>query len=666
MIADEEAADDWRLSPFTGYTRAHWAAAADRMLLALRPYASPDHARIDLPGRSSAYGPDSDSLEAFARSFLLAAVRLHGEAGADPHGLADWYAAGLRAGTDPTSPTAWPRPDRLDQAKVEACSIALGLHLTRPWLWDRLDEATRQRTVDWLATVVGQAYPPINWVWFQIVVETFLRSVGGPWSTEDIESGLRVHESLYRADGWYSDGPERAYDHYVGWALHVYPLLWADQAGELCPDGLRQAWRQRLAAFLDDAVRLVGADGSPLMQGRSLAYRFAAAAPLWVGAMTGATDVAPGVLRRAASGMLRHFHDHGAPDGRGLLPIGWHHEWPTMAQSYSGPGSPYWAAKGMLGLALPADHPVWTATEQPLPVERADLLAALPTPGWLVAGTRSDGVVRVVNHGTDHSVPGDERADSPLYARLGYSTATMPPLTGATVGDPSDNSVTVVDATGRSSHRNGFVTVDCRLVNGVGWAVSRADTHWVDTDDDTGPDHGSGRRGRLRRGPVVTVASAVRGPTEVRLARVDSADGLDDGTVLELSGWPVAGDVPPPARTGDDPPVSVVAGAAVTSRLVGLAGFEHAQVRRERSTSPLGDQVAVPVLRTATAPAPGRVHVAAVTLTGAGSDPAGAGGGPADAAAPAVAVTAGGPGDTVDIRWPDGHTSTMLLPAAPG
>lgn len=681
-FAVEQIADDRRLSPYTGYTRTHWAAAADRMLLALRPYACADHARIDLPGPSSAYGPDSDSLEAFARSFLLAAIRLRGEYGADPHDLAGWYAAGLRAGTDPSSPTAWPRPDRLDQAKVEASSIALGLHLSRPWLWDRLDDGDRARIVDWLATVVGQPYPPINWVWFQIVVETFLRSVGGPWSAADIEAGLRVHESLYRADGWYSDGPERAYDHYVGWALHVYPLLWAEQAGELCPDDLRQAWRQRLSAFLDDAVRLIGADGSPLMQGRSLSYRFAAAAPLWMGAMTGATNLRPGQLRRAASGMLRHFHEHGAPDRRGLLTLGWHREWPAMAQSYSGPGSPYWAAKGMLGLALPAEHPVWTSTERPLPVEQEDLLVAVSTPGWLVAGTRRDGVVRVVNHGTDHSVPGDERADSPLYARLGYSTVTMPPLTGATVGDPSDNSVTLVDGSGRRSHRNGFQAVDCRVVDGVGWAVSRAATHWVDTDDDTGPDHGSGRAGPVRRGPVVTMGSLVRGPVEVRLARLDTFDGVDDDTVLEFSGWPVSGDEPPPAQTsgdpapsgcaGVDPPTSVVVGAAATSRLVALAGFEHAQVRRERDTSPLGDQVAVPVLRTAGAPPLRRVHVAVVTLTGTGS--AGTGPsegnatvtGPVDTTAPQVTVTAGRDGDTVAVRWPDGHTATVLLPAAPG
>jgi len=54
-----------QLSPCTGYTRRNWALAADGMLLAVRPFAGPDHARLALPGRASAHGPDSDGLEAF-------------------------------------------------------------------------------------------------------------------------------------------------------------------------------------------------------------------------------------------------------------------------------------------------------------------------------------------------------------------------------------------------------------------------------------------------------------------------------------------------------------------------------------------------------------------------------------------------------------------------
>ncbi|MET7280594.1 DUF2264 domain-containing protein [Kribbella sp. NPDC005582] len=639
-------------APFTGLTRDSWAAVADQLLLSVRGWASPDHARIDLPGQQSAYGPDSDSLEAFARSFLLAAIRLKGEDGKDPHDLAEWYAAGLRAGTDPASPHAWPRPDQLGQAKVEACSIALGLHLSRPWLWDRLDDRDRSNIVAWLATVVGEQYPPINWVWFQIVVETFLKSVGGPWSPADIESGLAVHESLYRADGWYADGPERAFDHYNGWALHVYPLLWASMDPSLSGAAVQAAWRDRLSAFLDSTVHLIGGNGSPLVQGRSLTYRFAAAAPLWMGAITGATSQSPGVLRRASSGILKHFLDRGVPDQRGLLTLGWYDEWPGIAQSYSGPGSPYWAVKGMLGLMLPADHPVWVAAEEPLPVEESDFTVELSVPGWQVSGTRSDGIVRVVNHGTDHSVPGDSRADSPLYARLGYSTHTMPPLSSPYWAQPLENSVSLVHPSLGLSHRNGFTT--------VGSGSSIASVHWVRTSDDHGPEHGSGRGGAVVAGPPIAMASAVRGSHEVRLARIDGP--VEPGWLLEMSGWPLTATTPPTAVVNERAAVQIPGPTSpnqphpgptspsdphpgLTSSIQPHLGFTAVDIRRTDNSEALGNHTAIPITQAPAVPA--QLYAAVISLATTPEPP------------PHLTLD----NTTLHITWPDTTHSTLTLPA---
>ncbi|MGX9899106.1 ROK family protein [Arthrobacter sp. SA17] len=169
---------DYELSPYTGLTREHWAGYADCLLCSVHQHASESHANIYLPGPASAFGRSSDSLEAFARTFLLASFRIAG----DPEGtawLADWYAAGFDAGTDPASPERWPRPDELGQAKVEAASLAVGLALTREHLWDKLPQRVQEQVIAWFETVIGGDYPPINWVWFQIVVETFLSTVGG-------------------------------------------------------------------------------------------------------------------------------------------------------------------------------------------------------------------------------------------------------------------------------------------------------------------------------------------------------------------------------------------------------------------------------------------------------------------------------------------------------
>jgi hypothetical protein len=641
---------DWSLppedrvrSPFTGWTREHHAALADGLLLALRPHFSPARARVLLPGRRSDHGADSDGLEGFARSFLLAAFRLHGEGGRDPDGILPWYRDGVVAGTDPASPERWPRPDELHQAKVEAASIALALQLTRPWLWDTLGIAERANAVGWLATVIGEWYPPHNWVWFQIVVETFLASVGGPHSTADIAAGLELHESLARAGGWYSDGDMRAYDHYAGWALHFYPLVWSRLAGvDFAGPEAERRWEERLRGYLDDVVALTGADGSPLLQGRSLIYRFAAAAPLWVGAATGATNLSPGAVRRAASGIVRHFVLRGAVDDAGLLSLGWHRAWPAMAQAYSGSGSPYWAAKGMLGLALPADHPVWTATEEPLPVERADTRRVLTAPGWLVSGTRADGLVRVVNHGTDHAHPGDGWTDPPLYARLGYSTGTVPPLTGGTVTAPVDSSVVVFDADGNPSHRSGFETLHLGDDGAAAHAVSRFRAHWVDNLDGR-PDHGWGDRGEPRWGPYVRVGSLVRGAWEVRVACVETpAEAVD----LRIGGWPLAGDERPRTAATDRHAGATTGALWSTVDLVHPGTPARAGVHTETGTSPLGAHVAIPWVGT-TVPAGDDGPIVAVLHLGA--PPAGT--------APEVGVT----GRRVTVTWPDAPPSQLDL-----
>ena len=62
-------------------------------------------------------------------------------------------------------------------------------------------------------------------------MQTFLRSVGGPCSADDIADDLAAHDRFRRAGGWFSDGPERSFDHYAGWALHLYPVLWARMPG---------------------------------------------------------------------------------------------------------------------------------------------------------------------------------------------------------------------------------------------------------------------------------------------------------------------------------------------------------------------------------------------------------------------------------------------------
>ena len=517
--------------------RADLVALADRLLTGIRATASPGHARLCPPGPPGPLGADIDTLEGFARSFLLAGFRVAGGRGADPDGLLDFYAQGLDAGTDPRSPERWPTLPEHGQTRVEAASLALILDLTRPWLWDQLDTRVQRQLVNYLSPSAEVDYADNNWRWFRIVTQTFLRSVDGPHSDQLIRDELAALDQWLREDGWLLDGHGRNIDHYIGWAMHLYPALWARmQAADDLAAPRRERYRELLDRYLVDAVRLVGADGGPLIQGRSLIYRFAAAAPFWVGALEQVPSTPLGQLRDTATAMVRHFVDRGVAND--LLSVGWFEPSRLLAQFYSGPGSPYWASKGLLGIALPEDHPVWSAPST-LVVPAKDEVIAIQTPGWLVQRT-ADALVRVVNHGVDHAnppTPGDDvaLADSPLYARLGYSPHTAPLMGAADWANPADNAVVVVGADGRHSHRTGMALLGTQVTDGVGVAGSTGAVRWMQPDPVV-QDAGHPRPGSATAAGRLTTVSIVHGDWEVRVFRL--TDPSPQASGVTVFGWP--------------------------------------------------------------------------------------------------------------------------------
>ncbi|MFJ8540000.1 DUF2264 domain-containing protein [Streptomyces sp. NPDC093591] len=543
--------DDRTRSPHTGYTRAHWEAAADALLAATEPYATEDRALYHFPGdRASWSGRLSDGLEGYARTLLLAAFRR------DETAL-ERYADGLAAGVA----GVWPRIEDRSQPLVEAASIALALRLTRPLLWDRLDDGVRQRAAAWLADAVTAEAWPCNWELFPVTVGGFLQEIGheAEESRKAIDRGLERIEDWYVGGGWYTDGDGRKYDYYNGWAMHLYPVLHAWLAQD---ERLSELYGGRLARHLEDYARLFGADGAPMHQGRSLTYRFATTAPLWLGALTGRTPLTPGETRRLASGALKYFLERGAVNADGLLTLGWHGPDETVLQGYSGPASPYWASKAFLGLLLPPDHEVWTATEEPAPSERADALTAIAAPNWLLQSTSSDGLVRLHNHGSE-----DVRYD-PYYTRLAYSTVTAP-------SSSYDNSVIVGD----DPRRTDIVPLGV----GEGWAASR---HSV----------GEG----IRVSSVVLAEGAV----EVRVHRVV---GAAPGTVVRVTGWAAGEGV-----EAELAPVSGVLRDSEPNALPGLTGVTGdgptvfvalARLTAEPDPVPLQELVSVQVAGT------GEIHV---------------------------------------------------------
>ncbi|MFC4117241.1 DUF2264 domain-containing protein [Nonomuraea zeae] len=595
------------LSPRTGWTRAHWEALADRLLDAVAPFASPGHAQIRLPGRASWSGVALDGLEGYARTFLTAAFRIAGAAGDAPH-LIERYARGLAAGTDPSGGEAWPVLTDCSQQMVEAASIAIGLHETRPWLWDRLDAGVRERVVDWLGGFVGKRTWDNNWMLFQTVTEEFLKSVGGPYEQREIDRGLERIENWYAGDGWYTDGGSRNFDYYCGWALHLYPLLWTRMSGDAERAGI---YAGRLNEFLGTYQHFFGSDGAPVHHGRSLTYRFAALAPVWLGALTGATPLAPGQTRKLASSVVRHFAERGVPDRDGLLSLGWYGPFLPATQAYSGPASPYWASKAFLGLLLPPAHPVWTEREQPLPIDERDVSAAIPAAGLLLHGTRHDGIVRLLNHGSDHGAPPDD----PHYAKLAYSTRTGPEAAEHAWTRDVDNHLALIAPDGTHSRRAAIKPLSCD-------GATASSSH------------------ETAAGARVTSTSTVRGPWEIRVHEI--ADG-GSCTVRE-GGYAVSDTTPPAVATGRGWALARRADG-LTSAIIGLHGWRRTSVSREVESNAFGPHSAIPCLYADT---PG-LHISLVVLSG-------------DAVHPGAlrdAVTVHVSDEEITIGFPDGTSTTQ-------
>ncbi|MBW1641151.1 DUF2264 domain-containing protein [Microbacterium resistens] len=577
-------------------TRDGWLDAADRLLGALAPFRLDSGAGIRLPGRPSWSGARSDLLEGYARSFLLLAFRVAGAGGADPDDLLPRYREGLIAGTDPDHEDRWiPIVDR-GQALVEAASIALGLHLTRPWLWDTLSATERRRVAEWMAPSAHVATADNNWVLFPVVIQEFLAGTGFPADPDVIRGGFARIDGWYEGDGWYRDGDGQNFDYYNAWAMHLYPLLWTRMAAERVPSlatEVRERSEERLAAFLPAHVRFFGADGTPVFQGRSLSYRFAALAPLWLGELHGVSPLSPGQTRRLTSRVLRRFVDGGALDDAGVLASGWLGAFPPMIQEYSGPASPYWASKGFVGLLLPADSPVWSAPGEASPVERSDAERILAGPGWLLSTTASDGIVRLVNHGSDHYPLSG--TDAPLYDRLGYSSATAPSFEA----DPVDQHLAIVDAQGRGSRR-GLIE---RIPDAVPGTLASRHVATVPPDDPSGEPVVVGR---------IATASLVHGPFAAHLHVVEA----EPGRGIRAGGFAVVG-------AGDDVAAgsgrSEVVGGGLRSGIADLGGGATAGVHRARGASPYGGEAVVPVLET-TAASARTVMVVATGLAGPGAD----------------------------------------------
>lgn len=423
---------DFALSPYTGWTRAHWVHILARMTYGYTRAAerSGSPARVLFPDDRRGMPDSVDALEAFARIASAWGAWLRNPANPatlkfEDHevNLEVLLRQALLDGTNPANPyTYWGDIGHMDQRIVESADIAVAIWMSRERIFDKMTPVEQEQIIRWLAQVDGKGTYSDNWILFTAMIQAVRLHLGFPSPIDDLDNRLRQIDEFYRGDGWYVDGPANEFELYNAWMFGWHYLLWTWIDGVRRPTHRRQVL-ERARSFIDGFLHFFGANGSYPAWGRSIVYRFAAIAPFAIGHFLKFTSHDPGLLRRVSSGCIRYFYDHDFLDPEEhFVRQGYHGDFPAAGEAYISPGSPYWCCHGLFALTLDPDDPFWTATESPLPVERGDFELVLPTPGLILLGRRKTGQVLLLNSrsGQEHDAP--RHNYTAKYGKLAYST----------------------------------------------------------------------------------------------------------------------------------------------------------------------------------------------------------------------------------------------------
>lgn len=196
-----------------------------------------------------------------------------------------------------------------------------------------------------------------------------LDKVGMPCDMPAAIAAMDEVDSWYIGDGWYSDGstnekPQR--DYYIPWAIQYYSILYSVFAKEIDPER-SEKFKQRAIIFGKQFATWFDENGAALPYGRSLTYRFAQVSFYSVCIYAGIEPLPLGVMKGIIVRNLGWWLEKPIFDRDGILTIGYCYPQLYMSEKYNAPGSPYWAMKTFILMALPPEHEFWSVKAEPLP-----------------------------------------------------------------------------------------------------------------------------------------------------------------------------------------------------------------------------------------------------------------------------------------------------------
>jgi hypothetical protein len=256
------------------------------------------------------------------------------------------------------------------QPLVDASFMALAF-IRCPWLWENLDQKTKEQVI--IALKLTRNTVPVysNWILFTGMIEAFFCRFNLDYDKIRIEYGVREFmQHWYVGDGFFSDGMQFHQDYYNSFVIQPYlttiievannkQKTYVKEASDLDKIGKRYAEIQE---------RMINTDGSYPATGRSIVYRSGAFQHLANVALLKSLPVSlkPAQVRSALTAVIKKTL--GAPstfNANGWLNIGLSGNQPGLADVYITTGSLYLCSEIFLPLGLPDTDEFWQAKAEP-------------------------------------------------------------------------------------------------------------------------------------------------------------------------------------------------------------------------------------------------------------------------------------------------------------
>src|ERR671923_2142527 len=167
---------DFELSPYTGWTRAHWEYVLARMTSGYAKIAdrSGSPARVLYPDDRRGLPDSVDAIESFARIASAWGAWLRNPANpatvtfrGHEINIERLLHQALLDGTNPSNPyTYWGDIGHLDQRIVESADIAVTIWMSRERVFNKMTPAEQEQIIAWLAQVDGKGTYTDNWILF--------------------------------------------------------------------------------------------------------------------------------------------------------------------------------------------------------------------------------------------------------------------------------------------------------------------------------------------------------------------------------------------------------------------------------------------------------------------------------------------------------------------